>query len=118
MNGIILDQSTGAPLTAVNVFASSKTGQPVGSKGTTTDQEGRFTIDFDAEFITFRYIGFKPITLPNKPGFVIIEMLPTSYDLPPVTIRPPRRQNWFFLGLLAALAWDQSRPRGKRLLKL
>lgn len=122
MNGQLLDQKTGAALQAANIYASDQLGRPDGSnQGTTSDQDGRFTVDFPADFVTFRYLGYVSITLKNRSGFVIIEMLPEAFQLPPVTIRPPQPKKGLFvglLGLLAFFAWDQSRPRNKRMLKL
>lgn len=105
MNGIIIDGSTGQPLVAVNIFESTQTGQPISTVGTTTDQNGRFVADsLKSEFIGFRYVGFQPLVIPNRPGFVKIEMAPAVNELPPVVVKPKQTNRaWLWVvGLLAA----------------
>lgn len=115
MNGLVIDARDGATLPAVNIFESTQTGEPLaGGGGTTTDANGLFDASrLKAPFVSFRYIGFRPLTIANRTGNVKIEMIPTAYDLPPVVIRPPvepappvikpKKNNWvWLLGLFAA----------------
>jgi len=100
MNGIIVNAQTGEPLVGVNIFESTQTGQPISTKGTTTDSMGRFTGEnLTAAFVGFRYVGFQPLVIANRSGFVKIELVPISYELPPVTIKPQKTNFlWWLLG--------------------
>ena len=57
ISGEVYDIQTKDPLIGVNVILNNNT-------GTTTDINGRFTIQIteNTETITFKYIGYKPIT--------------------------------------------------------
>lgn len=95
MNGIVRDQITGQPIQAVAIFESSQTGQQIGTRGTTTNADGKFTVDFPANFVTFKHISYKPLTLQNRPGFVIIELMPAAYDLPGGDIVATKKLPWW-----------------------
>lgn len=102
MNGIVTDEN-GAPLVAVNIYASDEVGRPDGSnRGTTSDQDGQFTIEFPAKYVAFRYLGYRTMAIPNRPGYVIIEMLPEPVQGPVIVVKPePRLKKWLpWLALL------------------
>jgi hypothetical protein len=89
IKGKITDQ-TGAPLMAAAIYESNEVGILNGA-GTTSDEEGMFEFkpqNKDAKFFTVRFLGFKPVTLNKKDSYFIIEMAPSSFDLPPVNIQP------------------------------
>ena len=113
MNGYVLDGKTGEPLPAVNIYESTQTGQPINNRGTITDTAGRFeATGLKSDFIGFSYVGYKPLVIPNRAGFVKIELTPVVYDLPGVVVRPPveppqikpkTKNGWLWLlGLFAA----------------
>lgn len=112
IRGIISDQ-TGTPLFAAAVFESDAAGRLTGA-GTTTNTDGAFelkTANNDG-FLSVRYLGFQPVTIPKIGNYHIIEMQPTAFDLPPVDIRPEPKRNLFGLaiiglGLLLALLNDK-----------
>jgi hypothetical protein len=102
MNGILTGEN-GEPLIAANIYASDAVGRPDGSnQGTTTDNDGRFKIDFPATHVAFRYLGYRTMAIPNRTGFVIIEMLPAPVQGPVIVVKPkPRLKKWFpWLALL------------------
>lgn len=108
MNGFVFDAQTGQPLVAVNIYESNQTGAPISTRGTTTDVDGRFFAgDLTAPNIAFRYVGYKTLVIPNRSGFVKIEMLPETQQLPPVTVKPaPEKRGWL-VALLVALGLYQ-----------
>lgn len=98
MNGIVLNAKTGEPLYMVNIFESNQTGQLVRNVGTTTDEQGRFIAPaLQSDYVTFRYVGFQPLTIKNRTGFVKIELTPVATNLPQVTIKPKANKNWLWL---------------------
>jgi len=101
MNGIIRDQITGKPLQAVAIFESDLKGQQIGTRGTTSDPDGKFIVDFPATNVTFRIIGYQPLTITNRTGFVIIDLMPISYDLPGGDIVASKPLPWWILLLTA-----------------
>lgn len=93
---------------AAAIFESNEFGILQGA-GTTSDQNGIFELkaqNANAGFFTVRYLGFQPITLKKSGSYFLIEMAPSSFDLPPVTIRPPadakKNTFWIFGALLLA----------------
>jgi hypothetical protein len=89
ITGKITDQ-TGAPLMAAAIYESNEVGILKGA-GTTSDENGLFELEAQnagATFFTIRYLGFQPITLKKNESYFLVEMAQSSFDLPPVTIRP------------------------------
>jgi hypothetical protein len=102
MNGQIRDQITGKPIAAVAIYESSQTGQQIGTRGTTSDADGRFVTTWNTGFVTFKHISYKPITISNREGFVIIDLLPAAYDLPGGDIVATKKMPWWVYLLAAA----------------
>ena len=91
ISGEVYDIQTKDPLIGVNVILNNNT-------GTTTDINGRFTIQIteNTETITFKYIGYKPITkkiktlvsfpLINRSESIKINMSPETQEVGTVVI--------------------------------
>lgn len=108
ITGKITDE-TGAPLMAAAIFESNEVGILKGA-GTTSDENGLFVLEAQspsAEFFTIRFLGFQPITLKKNESYFLVEMAPSSFELPPVTVRPEQPVEkktlyWIYGALLLA----------------
>jgi len=107
IQGKILDENN-KPLPAAAVFQSDQVGKLTG-RGTTTRIDGTFDLTIKVDranpgFITFRFLGYRPLTIPATTAYTIIQMEPDSYALPPVDVRPePVKKKAFLPWLIAGL---------------
>jgi hypothetical protein len=103
--GIITDANTGEPLAGANVYKSNQVGTPVEPiQGTSTNARGEFNGSIDgASFMTIKFIGYEPMTVPISPSFTIYELRPVAYDLPKVTVTPKTIFATATFGVLAVL---------------
>lgn len=99
----IVNDNNGAPLSSAHVFESNAIGKLTGA-GTITRDNGEFSLFVREPFISFRYLGYKPLTIPAKSDYFIIELEPESFNLPPVTIKPAPKPMYFAWLFIAALA--------------
>jgi hypothetical protein len=103
--GIITDANTGEPLAGANVYKSNQVGTPVEPiQGTSTNDRGEFNGSLTGgSFMTIKFIGYEPMTVPISPSFTIYELRPVAYDLPKVTVTPKTIFATATFGVLAVL---------------
>jgi hypothetical protein len=103
--GIITDANTGEPLAGANVYKSNQIGTPLEPiQGTSTNARGEFNGSMDGgSFMTIKFIGYEPMTVPISPSFTNYELRPVAYDLPKVTVTPKTIFATATFGVLAVL---------------
>lgn len=129
VNTKVIDSITRRPMSAVNVYISDSSGNPVEHNGVPnvgriTGKDGTVIIPVavDDDFVTFSYVGYQKLTIPGETaaGKKLIIMRTISQDLPETTIETPRsnpknvvfasapktsKKTWIIIGAaLAALA--------------
>jgi len=82
VTGEVVDAVTGAPLAGVNIAVEGTT------YGTTTDLDGRFTLDKVPEkaVLIFSYLGYRTLRLPASKEFMRVRMQPETVKLEEVVI--------------------------------
>jgi len=103
--GIITDANTGEALSGANVYKSNQVGTPIEPiQGTSTNARGEFNGSIDGgSFMTIKFLGYEPMTVPISPSFTIYELRPVAYDLPKVTVTPKTIFATATFGVLAVL---------------
>jgi hypothetical protein len=103
--GIITDANTGEALPGANVYKSNQVGTPIKPiQGTSTNDRGEFYGYLtNGSFMTIKFIGYEPMTVPISPSFTIYELRPVAYDLPKVTVTPKTIFATATFGVLAVL---------------
>lgn len=104
IQGKITDEN-GQPLPGAAIFESDQVGNLTG-RGTTSRADGTFDLSVKVNsqapgFYTIRFLGFRPLTLPKTTAYQIVQLSPTSFDLPPVEIKPQPKKENKILGWLA-----------------
>jgi hypothetical protein len=106
---VVSDANTGDTLPGANVVILDQNGNRT-TRGGATNDAGVVILE-NAPGIEVRYVGYVPalITLPATfTETVHVELMPTAYNLPPVTIRPDRpKRSAAPLAFLLLLLTDQ-----------
>jgi len=88
MTGKIIDKTTKEPVYNVQVFSSDQAGNitnpPV---GTTSDFDGNYSIQPATTWLTFKHVGYQPVTVPRSFGSDTMDVqLDPGHELPEVEI--------------------------------
>jgi len=83
--GIVLDAENQTPLAFVNIIYN---GDP--TQGDITDIDGKFTVADSAsvQSLTFSFIGYESQTIPYQSGKMVIQLVPSPFQLTEVVVRP------------------------------
>ena len=103
--GLITDANTGEPLVGANVYQSNQVGTPLEPiQGTSTNDRGEFRFSMTGgTYMTIKFIGYEPMTVPINPNFTNYELRPVAYNLPKVTVTPKTIFATATFGVLAVL---------------
>lgn len=95
LKGIVLDETTNEPLAFATVFFNTTT------KGTNTDQDGKFRIEVDPRFdeLVISYLGYHPlsykVSTDKLDAQYTFRLVPQAQQIEEVEITAKRDRNWY-----------------------
>ena len=105
MKGKVLDAKTGYTLPGANIYVSDLSGALIDpSTGTTSITDGSFVIENNGRPVAVRYIGYQTQVIAPSIDYALVNMVPETYQLPPVTITP-NKIRWIGLAGLFSVVY-------------
>ena len=102
MKGKVLDAKTGYTLPGANIYVSDLSGALIDTAtGTTSTADGSVIIEDNGRPVAIRYIGYVTQIIQPSIDYALVNMVPETYQLPPVTITPTKIKWLGLAGLIS-----------------